>query len=715
MIVAVNKCDLLPRHASMERLGEWVRSGLRQAGLSSSVIEDVVCVSARTGFGAEQLLRSIKQHRRGRDVYAVGAANSGKSTLVNRILHSVWVAPHASTPPGKRAFRGKGVVIDTADLPAGFKPGDVYTGPMEALGRHDLAAQSRGAAGAESLDAGAPAARFLVADASGRPTAGAAHPLARDFPRATAASLAGEGASAPSALRDEALQSASTVVGLAQSGGASLSRGLTRRGGSAAAKVVGASANDLPGDLLAGSAALAEGSVPLPPQLRPAAPAGSAFPGGEGGGSLVSAAASLEADGEAPRQLSSWLAGVPLTASPVPGTTLGVIGAPLGPDSSGGMIYDTPGLLSDAGLLWSGVVSGVIDSAKQSHAAAAWIASIAESASNVAAACHSSDDAEGKRAAGGASVTDRPVMPLWASLPDGISPPLLRDASPLAQSPGHRALAARSPLKAARALMPVKQLRPRHVRLVPGKCLLLGGLARLDYEQLGGQGVHMLATAFTALPMEVVWADRAEEHFARHAWAGGALWPSLASSEHSWAELTAAGFVGVGQHVAEQGQRDTTSSDPLPAGSGLGGRLGRDTATVADGATMRRNSTHRQRRRSARPAFVSAPASPSAVGFDLVDWAEGVDAEWEAAPRGGNPAKTRYRRQNRVRRSLVDVVLGGMGWLAITPIEIEGMYGWERAVKGAKLAVRAVPGVAVSLRQPMLAFEASGTTPRDWV
>jgi hypothetical protein len=100
--------------------------------------------------------------------------------------------------------------------------------------------------------------------------------------------------------------------------------------------------------------------------------------------------------------------------------------------------------------------------------------------------------------------------------------------------------------------------------------------------------------------------------------------------------------------------------------------------------------------------------------FDLVDWAEGVDSDWNAPPKGGSSSRTRYRRQNRVRRSLVDVVLGGMGWLSVTPIEIEGMYGWERAIKGARFTVRSVPGVKLTLRKPLLPFEATGTGPRDW-
>ncbi|KAA0177848.1 hypothetical protein FNF27_00396 [Cafeteria roenbergensis] len=462
LVVAINKCDLLPKRAPRERIEAWARAGLRAAGLSNDRIASLALVSARTGEGIDALLGAVKQHRKGRDVYVVGSVNAGKSSLVNRMLHSLWVAPAAKTPPGRRAMRGGGVVIDADDLPPGLAVGDVISGDV---GQPIAAAKAANRA-SEGADAGMPVPRFAVADAAGRTAGGDSSGLASELAR-----QGGSAAARAELARVAALEAAATTVSVS-AGGSGAATSLTRRGGSSGARALTASSDDAPPDILAGAAALADGRIALPPQLRPRSDADG--PSG-GAGGLARAADALERSapshggqpgGDGAEAVShAWLAGVPLTTSPVPGTTLGVIGAPLGPSHGGGMLFDTPGLAGKDGKRWQDLVERV---------------------------------------------------------------------------------------------------------------------------------------------------------------------------------------------------------------------------------------------------------SPGAAGFRMVDWAEGVDADWHAPPRGGNPGRTRYRRQERFRRAIVDVVFGGMGWLALTPIEVEGMYGWERAVKGARFLARAVPGAAVSLRQPLLPFEASGTRTRDW-
>lgn len=67
-----------------------------------------------------------------------------------------------------------------------------------------------------------------------------------------------------------------------------------------------------------------------------------------------------------------------------------------------------------------------------------------------------------------------------------------------------------------------------------------------------------------------------------------------------------------------------------------------------------------------------------------------------------------------VTQAAVDVVFGGFGWLALTPIPVIGSKLWENTMAHATVTVAAHPGVPVYLRRPMLPFEAQGTTPKDW-
>ncbi|KAG8504953.1 Nitric oxide-associated protein 1, partial [Galemys pyrenaicus] len=120
LIVLGNKVDLLPQDATgyRQRLRErlWddcARAGLlpppgrrrsshlsekgpgkgeensHPSGRSSMVLRDVRLISAKTGFGVEELISALQSSWRYRgDVYLVGATNAGKSTLFNTLLES---------------------------------------------------------------------------------------------------------------------------------------------------------------------------------------------------------------------------------------------------------------------------------------------------------------------------------------------------------------------------------------------------------------------------------------------------------------------------------------------------------------------------------------------------------------------------------------------------------------------------------------------------
>jgi len=90
VIVAANKADLLPSKMGQTRAESWVRRELEYLGVNSiaNVGGAVRLVSCKTGFGIDQMLGKARGMAEDMDcdIYVVGAANAGKSTLINYIL-----------------------------------------------------------------------------------------------------------------------------------------------------------------------------------------------------------------------------------------------------------------------------------------------------------------------------------------------------------------------------------------------------------------------------------------------------------------------------------------------------------------------------------------------------------------------------------------------------------------------------------------------------
>lgn len=90
VILAANKADLLPSKMGQMRVENWVRRELEYIGIRSlaNVGGSVRLVSCKTGMGIEAMLDKARKlaEEMDCDIYIVGAANSGKSTLMNRIL-----------------------------------------------------------------------------------------------------------------------------------------------------------------------------------------------------------------------------------------------------------------------------------------------------------------------------------------------------------------------------------------------------------------------------------------------------------------------------------------------------------------------------------------------------------------------------------------------------------------------------------------------------
>lgn len=89
IVLVGNKVDLLPQGASEDRVMTWLRRAARQRGLTKK-LEQVFLVSALNGTGMKALISYISRlafRERIRDVFVIGCSNSGKSTLVNRIIN----------------------------------------------------------------------------------------------------------------------------------------------------------------------------------------------------------------------------------------------------------------------------------------------------------------------------------------------------------------------------------------------------------------------------------------------------------------------------------------------------------------------------------------------------------------------------------------------------------------------------------------------------
>ncbi|SHE77225.1 hypothetical protein SAMN05444392_10379 [Seinonella peptonophila] len=88
LILIVNKIDLFPRSTNWQRVTDWIRDAYRQEQLFP---EAILLTSAEKGFQVRETMEAIEYYRQGRDVYMVGTANVGKSTLINRMLQAASV------------------------------------------------------------------------------------------------------------------------------------------------------------------------------------------------------------------------------------------------------------------------------------------------------------------------------------------------------------------------------------------------------------------------------------------------------------------------------------------------------------------------------------------------------------------------------------------------------------------------------------------------
>jgi hypothetical protein len=119
VILAANKADLLPSQMGKQRVENWVRRELEYMGVRSiaNVGGAIRLVSCKTGEGISEMMRKARElaEEMNGDVYIVGAANAGKSTLINFILSRDQERPAGKIRAGNRnQFKG---ALTTSPLP----------------------------------------------------------------------------------------------------------------------------------------------------------------------------------------------------------------------------------------------------------------------------------------------------------------------------------------------------------------------------------------------------------------------------------------------------------------------------------------------------------------------------------------------------------------------------------------------------------------------
>lgn len=122
IVILGNKVDLLPRDADnyLQRIKRQLAQNCADAGIPTSDLKDIHLISAKTGYGIENLITRLQMSWKYKgDVYLVGTANAGKSTLFNTLLDSDYCKSRASDVIHKATISpwpGKGFTTRGASL-----------------------------------------------------------------------------------------------------------------------------------------------------------------------------------------------------------------------------------------------------------------------------------------------------------------------------------------------------------------------------------------------------------------------------------------------------------------------------------------------------------------------------------------------------------------------------------------------------------------------
>ncbi|EFA10248.1 nitric oxide-associated protein 1 [Tribolium castaneum] len=98
LVVVGNKVDLLPQDSRnfLKRIKQTLLDYVKLQGFGSFDIKEVALISAKTGFGVEDLITRLSSLNRVKgDVYIVGCTNVGKSSLFNALIQSDYCKTQA--------------------------------------------------------------------------------------------------------------------------------------------------------------------------------------------------------------------------------------------------------------------------------------------------------------------------------------------------------------------------------------------------------------------------------------------------------------------------------------------------------------------------------------------------------------------------------------------------------------------------------------------
>lgn len=79
-ILVLNKKDVLPKSVKESKILDYINS------LELDYIETIV-ISANKNYNIDLLMSKIKKHKKSNNVYVIGRTNTGKSSLINRLIH----------------------------------------------------------------------------------------------------------------------------------------------------------------------------------------------------------------------------------------------------------------------------------------------------------------------------------------------------------------------------------------------------------------------------------------------------------------------------------------------------------------------------------------------------------------------------------------------------------------------------------------------------
>lgn len=83
ILAIANKADLLPSNTDLEHVKKYVEHVFKKSNLK---VLDCCLVSSNTGLNIEEMYEKLKELSKGRDVYFIGAIDSGKSAVIKEFL-----------------------------------------------------------------------------------------------------------------------------------------------------------------------------------------------------------------------------------------------------------------------------------------------------------------------------------------------------------------------------------------------------------------------------------------------------------------------------------------------------------------------------------------------------------------------------------------------------------------------------------------------------